>query len=100
MAKTHATVTVGIKELKDQASAIIEKVTRTGRPVTISKNGREVAQIVPFRALHKDPYQLLLESGLVSRPARLSWDSFEWGSGPGIDATAAIAAIREDRDDE
>jgi prevent-host-death family protein len=37
--------TVGIRELKDSASSIIERV-EAGEPITVTRRGRPVAQIV------------------------------------------------------
>lgn len=37
--------TVGIRELKDSASAIIDRV-EAGEPITVTRRGRPVAQIV------------------------------------------------------
>lgn len=41
-----ARATVGIRELKGSASAIIERVEE-GEAITVTKRGRPVAQIVP-----------------------------------------------------
>ena len=35
--------TVGIRELANHASAVVDEVNRTGRPALVTKNGRPVA---------------------------------------------------------
>ena len=35
--------TVGIRDLANHASAVVEEVERTGRPVIVTKNGRPIA---------------------------------------------------------
>lgn len=38
---------VGVKELKDRASAILEQVATSRRSVAVTKNGKPIAEIVP-----------------------------------------------------
>jgi prevent-host-death family protein len=35
--------TIGIRELANHASAVVDEVNRTGRPALVTKNGRPVA---------------------------------------------------------
>jgi len=35
--------TIGIRELANHASAVVDEVNRTGRPTLVTKNGRPVA---------------------------------------------------------
>jgi prevent-host-death family protein len=37
---------VGIKEFKDRVSAVINTVVKSTRPVTITRNNREVVKII------------------------------------------------------
>jgi prevent-host-death family protein len=60
--KQSVGISVGIKELKDRASEIIATVQRTGRPISITKNNREVARIT---AIPTDPHERLVAGGLV-----------------------------------
>lgn len=87
---------VGIRELRDDASRLIEGVQKTGRPVTITNHGREVARLVPITAGIEEK---LREAGLLS-----AWGSSGWGALKlerlRRDATSAIAALRDERDDE
>ena len=39
---------VGIRELANRASAIVDEVSGTGRPALITKHGRPVAALVPL----------------------------------------------------
>lgn len=41
---------VGIRELANRASGVVDEVTRTGRPALITKRGRPVAALVPLDA--------------------------------------------------
>lgn len=86
---------VGIKELKDRASEIIATVQRTGQSVSITKNNQEVAEIIP---IPKSARERLIAAGLLrpgAQPPPLAGLKFE---GPKMDASPAIAAILEDRD--
>lgn len=93
----HKTISVGIKELKDRASEIIATVQRTGQAVSITKNNQEVAKIIP---IPRSPRERLIAAGLVqpgAQPAPLGALKLE---GPEIDASPAIAAILEDREQD
>lgn len=88
---------VGIKELKDRASEIIATVQQTGQAVSITKNNQEVAKIIP---IPRSPRELLIAAGLLrpgAQPPPLAGLELE---GPTIDASSAIAAIVEDRDQD
>ena len=39
-------VTVGIRELANNASAVVDEVARSGRPALVTKNGKPVAALV------------------------------------------------------
>ena len=87
---------VGIRELRDDASRLIDGVVKTGRPVTITNHGREVARLVPIA---EGIEEKLREAGLVT-----TWGPSRWGSLKlerlRRDATAAISTLRDERDDE
>lgn len=92
---SHKRKSVGIKELKDRASEIIASVQRTGEAVSITRNNQEVAKIVP---IPKSPRERLMVAGLLqpgAPPAPLAALKLE---GPEVDASPAIAAILEGRD--
>ncbi len=88
---------VGIKQLKDQASEIVESVRRTRRPVTITKNNREVARIVPISTPACSTHERLAGLGLLATRRRdpLTEVALEKVS---LDASVAIEAIRADRE--
>ncbi len=86
---------VGIKELKDRASSIIDQVERKRQSVTITRNNREVARIVPAET---DDLQRLMDLGLVARPALHKWKDLVLEP-VGVDAREAIEAIIRDRDE-
>jgi prevent-host-death family protein len=57
--------TVGIRELKDKASSIIDRVEE-GEAITVTKNGRPVAQIV---STNTPPHLVaLIANGSVKAP--------------------------------
>lgn len=89
---------VGIRELKNRASELVEQVERTRRPIWITKHHRRIAQIIPSGNEDTDPRTLLRELGLISRPALEPWSTLELLGKP-IDATAAIQAILKDREE-
>ena len=94
---SHNNKSVGIKELKDRASEIIATVQRTGRAISITKSNHEVARIVPIAT---DPHERLLASGLIkhgSKPQPLSGLRLE-PIAP--DASSAIRAILQDREED
>ncbi len=38
--------TIGIRELSNNASSVVEEVSRSGRPTLVTKNGKPVAALV------------------------------------------------------
>ena len=86
---------VGIKELKDRASAVIDSVVQSGRPVTITKNRREVARIVPS---DRDLYARLSECGLIAQRRKSDWKSLKLEK-IGRTSVPAIESIISDRDE-
>jgi prevent-host-death family protein len=87
---------IGIKELKDQASSVIDEVQRRRRPVVITRNSRQVARIVPIET---DPGLKLKELGLIALEPRESWGTLKLNPLK-LDATAAVRAIGADREDD
>lgn len=87
---------VGIKELKDRASEIVSTVERTGRAISITKNSREVARIMPIPA---DPHEQLVAAGLIrSGPKPRPLSTLKLERLP-VDASPAVRAILQDRDE-
>ena len=89
---------IGIKELKDRASSIVEDVLQTQQPFTITRNNREVARIVPIDSPSSDPLQTLKDMGMIASLPKQSWKDFKL-PGLGIDAKEVIEAIRAERDE-
>ncbi len=85
---------IGIKELKDRASAVINSVVKSGRPITITKNNQEVAKIIPSE---QDLYTRLADSGLIARRPRLGWKSLRLER-IGKSSLLAIQSISLDRE--
>ncbi|HEY6348944.1 MAG TPA: type II toxin-antitoxin system prevent-host-death family antitoxin [Candidatus Angelobacter sp.] len=93
----HKKRSVGIKELKDRASEIIAIVQQTGQAVSITKNNQEVAKIIP---IPRSPRERLIAAGLLppgAQPPPLAGLKL---TGPTRDASPAIAAILEDRNQD
>ena len=95
MVKLKKPTEVGIKELKDQASAIVESVQKTGRPVIITKNRKAVAQIVPIaESSSEDVVQRWMDLGLLSRRGSGNWAELELLKIPDLSPGAAAEAVR------
>lgn len=87
-------LTVGIKDLKDRASAIIALVRRTGQTVSITRNHKEVARIMPVPV---NAHERLIAAGLVQpgpKPRLLAELTLEPLAS---DASPAIGVIVRDR---
>lgn len=80
---------VGIRALKQNASAVVSEATR-GHTVTITDRGRPVAQLT---ALPASPLQRLLETGRA-RPPRLDISALAAPT-PGPSLSAELTAMRE-----
>lgn len=94
---SHKKASVGIKELKDRASEIIAFVQRTGRTVSVTKNEKEVAKIMPVPT---DARERLIAAGLVQpgpKPLPLSELKLRTLA---RDASPAIEAIVRDREEK
>ena len=99
--KSH---TVGVRELKNRASAILERV-EAGERITITRNDREIAQLIPM-----EPKSLptlndrLRAKGWIVREPTMTFEQIEQAMKKlpplpsDIDADAAIRAILEDRE--
>ncbi|MGI8826828.1 MAG: type II toxin-antitoxin system Phd/YefM family antitoxin [Chloroflexota bacterium] len=83
---------IGIRELRQHASRYLARVA-AGEVVEVTDRGRAVARLVPVGS---DPWQDLLIAGRVSQ---LDEETDLLDENPvdyGIDASAALAAARED----
>jgi len=83
---------IGVRELRQNASRYLERVVR-GESLEITDRGRPVARLVP---LGRDGWTDLVSSGRVI-PAEDEGDIAEEPPGDhGVDASAALAALRAD----
>jgi prevent-host-death family protein len=99
---------VGIKELKDQASSIVDSVEKDRKQVIITRNNRPIAKIVPITSaptatdkdFFKSANEYLKEMGRISKIPKHDWSSLNLKkiSAPNSDSVA-IRAISEDRDE-
>jgi len=96
--KASSSNSVGIKELKDQASSIIQSVIQTGKPVIITKNDKPVAKIEALGS-ETDFFERMAQLGLVFTPPQISFNSIQLRGEP-MDPTLALRAILEDREDD
>lgn len=96
--------TIGVRDLKNHASQILERV-EAGERMTITRNGREIARLVPiqndgFPSLH----ERLRSKGWVASEPTMTLEEVLKPSplpkGVKFDAEAALRAILEDRESE
>lgn len=59
---------VGVRELRQNASALLDQVAETGEPIEITNHGRLVARLVPATQ-GKTTWDQLVASGVL-RPGR------------------------------
>ena len=83
---------IGVRELRQHASRYLARVA-AGESIQVTDRGRPVALVVPITT---DPWQELVVSRRVLLPEAEA-DLLEEPPGNyGIDASAALAAIRDD----
>lgn len=82
---------IGVRELRQHASRYLGLVAR-GEQVEVTDRGRPVAMLVPVYA---DPWQELVASGRVSPPSDDADAADEAPADYGINASAALAALRD-----
>jgi prevent-host-death family protein len=93
---------VGIRELKDQASELVQYVQKTRRSVLITNKDKEVAKLVP---LESDLLSRLEDLGLLARRSeqKTNFKSLELLSlsseaKKAMDVDTALETFREERD--
>lgn len=79
MERKQRTTTYKASEFKARCLKIMDEVEATGAPVVITKNGRPVAQLVPFgnrlstlAGAHKGQIEI---TGDITAPLDLEWDA-------------------------
>ena len=86
---------VGIRDLKQHASAVIRRVS-AGEEVEVTDRGRPVARIVPLPAT--DEYQRLIAAGEL-RVAEADWREVEPADpSPGATLSATLEEMRAEDD--
>lgn len=73
--------TMSITEFKAHALEIIDRIARTQEPLTITKRGKPIAEVVPHRASSKKPIPgklsafLVFEKDIVSPLDKDLWEA-------------------------
>ncbi len=83
---------IGVRELRQHASRYLARVA-TGETIEVTDRGRAVALLVPT---HQDRWQNLVASGQVIAAALEGYLVDDAPGDYGIDASAQLAAMRED----
>jgi prevent-host-death family protein len=83
---------IGVRELRQHASRYLARVA-DGETLEVTDRGRPVALLVP---IGRGGWQSLLASGRVSPPSEDGDVLDEAPADYGIDASAALAAMRDD----
>lgn len=82
---------IGVRELRQHASRYLARVAR-GETLEVTDRGRPVARLVPVML---DPWDDLVASGRVAAAENGSDVVDEAARDYGVDATAALRAMRE-----
>lgn len=86
---------IGIRELKQHASAVIRRVA-AGEEVEVTDRGTPVARIVPLP--QGDPYERLIAAGEIT-PATGSWRDHEPAAAlPGKPLSQVLLEMRDEDD--
>ncbi len=96
--------TVGVRELKNRASQILERVERNGERIIVTRNGREIAQLIPLEDKKLPPLiERLRAQGWEVREATLPvsalWDLPPLNIKP-EDQGKALAALLAEREED
>jgi prevent-host-death family protein len=71
--------TVKASEFKAKCLQLIDNVAETGEPIVITKNGKPVSQLVPYRRRPKSLYGLLHGSATIEGdivfPLDIEWEA-------------------------
>ncbi|MBO0753723.1 MAG: type II toxin-antitoxin system Phd/YefM family antitoxin [Bradyrhizobiaceae bacterium] len=72
---------VKASEFKAKCLALMDEVARTGTPLTITKNGKPVADLVPHRSRARNPWGILKDelfiTGDIIGPIDADWDALK-----------------------
>ncbi len=64
--------TLSVSEFKAKSLGLLERVSRTGETLIITKHGKPLAQVVPFRESSEKPEPGRLEGTLLSETDTIS----------------------------
>lgn len=69
--------TLGITEFKAHCLRVADDVARTGRPVTITRHGRPLVELVPARPLRplEGSVEFLVDEEELLAPIDVEWDA-------------------------
>ena len=72
---------VKASEFKAKCLALMDEVARTGKSVTITKNGKPVADLVPHRSPKRSPLgiwkgKVIIKGDIIS-PIDVEWDALK-----------------------
>ncbi len=81
---------VGVRELRENMSRILQEVSESGKEVSITSYGKEIARLVPPRK-RKTPEEM---AGLWSRIDRIAAEVGKHPDG----GMSAVDAVREERE--
>ena len=69
--------TLTITESKAQLSALVEKVLRTGQPITIGRGGKPMVQLVPFVEVKSNKRLDAFQGQITMAPDYDTWGNEE-----------------------
>jgi prevent-host-death family protein len=93
--KSRPNSTVGIKELKNKTSVVIDRVERTRKGILVKKNNRAVARIIPV----EDSLNLRLEElEILGQRPKGKWNEMKLEPLK-LSSDKAILAITKDREE-
>jgi prevent-host-death family protein len=61
-------ITIPVRELNQNTARVLEQVTASGHPVTVTKNGTPRWQISPVQAEPSSRLEALIQAGLATQP--------------------------------
>ncbi len=68
--------TIGAAEFKARCLSLLDRVSKTGRPLTITKRGRPVARLSPAKPSSPRPLKgSILEQGDLVSPIEADWEA-------------------------
>lgn len=88
---------VGVRELRQNASVLLARVATTGEAIEITSHGRAVARLVPAMPQRQSSRADLIAAGVL-RPGRGDPWELKAVSGP-VDGKSVAELLADDRED-